>query len=229
MAQPAIPRPRVRWPGTVSAPPPSVFITDASIQSLGRAMSTVESRDLTRTQQAVLATLARLPEPAAHNRVFFEKVLFLLSKSVPQELQDLEESFEPYKYGPYSEFLDEQLLQLQDLGLIEDTTLKSEGRRAAGRVLGDRDFAPVSEALSTIMDSLKGFTVDDLVFLVYRLYPDFTKESAIRQKVKSSRLEHYSVDVDELPEGGSFTVTSDKGSTLNVRKQGDKLLLKPVS
>jgi hypothetical protein len=191
-------------------------------------MTSLVPSDLTETQKAVVATIAGLPRTHQSNRVLFEKVLFLLAKSVPEELPDLEESFHPYKFGPYSEFVDEQILQLGDLGLLKDTALAPAGRELAAMLTREPSFLPIASALARVLDAIEGFSVDDVLFLVYRLYPDFTTESEIRDRVRSPVLAHFSVDLDRVSEGQSMTVTSDKGISLNVRRKGGKLELTPV-
>ena len=184
--------------------------------------------DLTIGQKAVLLTLAKLPTGHRTDRRYFEKILFLLVKSQPKTLEDIEETFEGYKMGPYSEFVDELNHNLEDFGLAKRMELTSTGRALAPKLEADPSLAPIVESLNETLRVTRQFDVNDLLYFVYRLYPEFAQESEFPEEARSRHLEHFTVPVGTLPEGGSVTITSDKGSTLNVRRTNGKLVLTQV-
>lgn len=189
----------------------------------------IEPDDLTVNQKAVLLTLASLPKRYQHDRRFFEKILFLLTKAQPEILADLDQTFEGYKMGPYSEFVDELNHNLEDMGLARRMDLTPEGRALAPKLELEEDLLQVVRSLKQTLDLTKEFDVNDLLYLVYRLYPEFARDSEYPEEARSQRLEHYSVPVSNVREGESLTVSSDKGSSLSVERRGGRLYLKPVA
>lgn len=189
----------------------------------------IEPEDLTVNQKAVLLTLANLPRRYQHDRRFFEKILFLLTKAQPEALEDIDQTFEGYKMGPYSEFVDELNHNLEDLGLAKKMDLTPEGRALAPKLEHEADLMQVVTSLKQTLELTKDFDVNDLLYLVYRLYPEFAKESEYPEEARSHRLEHFSVPISTIKEGGTLTVTSDKGSSISVERRGGKLVLKPVA
>lgn len=184
--------------------------------------------DLTINQKAVLATLSKLPYRYRRDRRFFEKILFLVTKSQPEVLEDIEATFEGYKMGPYNEFVDELNHHLEDYGLLQRMDVTPEGARVAKELESDEELNPVLKSLRETLDLTRDFNVNDLLYFVYSLYPDFARNSQFPEEARSEKLEHFTIAVSKLAEGQSLTVTSDKGSTLSVTLRGGKIEFNPV-
>jgi hypothetical protein len=189
----------------------------------------VDAQDLTVNQKAVLLSLAALPPRFSHDRVYFEKVLFLLAKSDPVDLADIDATFEPWKIGPYNEYVDEVLTGLQDFGVVrgDRMALTPAGEAVAAALSKDPEVVRMRENLSTIVSAIGSFSVDDLLYLVYELYPEFAGKSEVRESARSEKLEHFSVQANKVPEGETISVQSDKGGRLKVRREKDRLLILP--
>ena len=186
-------------------------------------------RDLTLNQKAVLLSLAGLPSRYRHDRVYFEKVLFLLAKSDPKDLPDIDATFESWKFGPYNEYVDEVLTGLQEFGAIrgDQMELTPEGRTLASSLSSDAESARLRANLANILSAVDSLSVDDLLYVVYRLYPEFTKNSEIKDAVRSKTLEHFTIKPDRVIAGETLSVESDKGGKLKVRREGDRLQILP--
>jgi len=184
--------------------------------------------DLTINQKAVLLTLSKLPPQSRHDRRFFEKLLFLVTKAQPELLEDIEDTFEGYRMGPYSEFVDELSHHLEDFGLIKRMDLTGEGRTVAQKLAHDREIAPVLESLDETLNLARDFDVNDLLYLVYKLYPPLAERSEFPEEARSDKLEHFSIPVSRLAEGQSITVSSDKGGSVNATLRNGRLVLTPI-
>ncbi len=185
-------------------------------------------KDLTLNQKAVLLTLSRLPREFATDRVYFEKILFLLTKTQPDLLFDLDATFEAYKIGPYNEYVDEILGDLHNYSLAEGMAITPTGRQVAQTLSADPELAEVPASLESILDAVQELNLDvnDLLYTVYNLYPEYTGLSEHRAEARSSKLQHFTIP---LPEGERpVTIFSDKGGKVNVRKAGDRVVLEPT-
>ena len=109
------------------------------------------------------------------SKVKMQKVLFLVSKALPQAFGD-ELRFEANKKGPYSQTVDDYLNALQDVGLINlpSCTLTEEGQAVVD------DVVP-REPLKGIVDSMKDVVVhlseDELLLMIYNDYPEYRRNS----------------------------------------------------
>ena len=109
------------------------------------------------------------------SKVKMQKVLFLVSKALPQAFGD-ELRFEANKKGPYSQTVDDYLNALQDVGLIN---LPSCALTEKGQAVVD-DVVP-REPLKGIVDSMKDVVVhlseDELLLMIYNDYPEYRRNS----------------------------------------------------
>ncbi len=188
----------------------------------------MEVEDLDASRMAVLLTLDALPPAKQKTRLIFEKILFLLTKNLPDELKDLNATFEAYRFGPYNEYADELIDGLDAAGLVEDGVPTDEGAALARKVRDSGRGAQIAHELEGIVNATREMSTDDILYLVYSLYPDYAQSSEIRGRIRSYRLEHFSISVDELSEGEVMVVRSDKGSRLRVEKHGNRVLLGPA-
>ena len=186
----------------------------------------VNKDDLTIDKKAVLLSLASLDKKNSHYRIYFEKFLFLLTKSLPDILEDLNDTFEAYKMGPYNEYADEIIDGLQDYNLMtSNKDLSEEGRRLVQELRNDPDSQPIVNKIQELNETLVNLDEDDLLYLTYNLYPDYAVQSIISEKAKSDKLEAFKLNVDNLKEGQVLSVRSDKGNNIKVKKEGNKLVI----
>ncbi len=186
----------------------------------------VNKDDLTIDQKAVLLSLASLNKKYSRSRIYFEKFLFLLTKSLPDLLEDLNNTFEAYKMGPYNEYADEIIEGLRDLHLLEpDNQLSEEGEMVVQELRNDKESQPILNKIHELKEILDDINVDDILFLTYKLYPDYASQSVITDKVRSDKLEAYKIDLSNLREGQILSVKSDKGNSIKVKREGNRLVI----
>lgn len=187
----------------------------------------IPASDLTLNQKAVLLSLAALPPRYQHDRVFFEKFLFLVTKSDPEELPAIDSGFEAWKIGPYNEYVDEILGDLQDFQAVtpDRMELTAEGRAAAAALVHDPEAKRVHSIVEQLSSALESMDVDDLLFTVYKLFPEFASRSEIKERIHSRRLEHIHVPVSKIPDRKALILESDKGTKVRVLKEGHRIVI----
>jgi len=136
-----------------------------------------------------------------------QKLFFLLEQesAFNEVYDDVEIEFEPYKYGPFSEQIYDELEMLilwdvieeeemdTDVDSIRDEsdksshankrfTLTEKGEKVASEVNRSLDD-DIEEEFEEIVDEYLDMSVDDLLEYVYKQYPDYTTKSEIKDEV----------------------------------------------
>lgn len=142
--------------------------------------------------------LLLLEEPLS--KLDIQKLAFLLSRD--REVLWRELKFEPYYMGQYSEVLDYDIEELSQLGLVrgddKGVSLTEEGLRVRRKLI--KEAGKFSEKLGfSINDVLReiedlrelrrGLSEDEFLLLVYRTFPEFTVNSAIKDDLEKRREE----------------------------------------
>ena len=186
----------------------------------------VNKDDLTIDQKAVLLSLASLDKKNSRYRIYFEKFLFLLTKSLPDILEDLNGTFEAYKMGPYNEYADEIIDGLQDYNLVKSNNeLSEDGKRLVKELRNDQESKPIFNKIQELNETLKNLDVNDILYLTYNLYPDYAAQSTISEKVTSDKLESFKLNVNDFKEDQILSVRSDKGNDIKIKREGNKLII----
>lgn len=135
-----------------------------------------------------------------------QKLLFLIEKE--SEFNDIYKEisfdFEPYKYGPFSEQVYDEVGFLLNLGALEavepdyemenidaDEEDELRGKRFKLTEKGEKICAELGETLKDeterdmqeVVDEYSTMTNDELLEYVYKQYPDYTVESKIKEKI----------------------------------------------
>ncbi|MDE0268959.1 MAG: hypothetical protein OXI96_07990 [Acidimicrobiaceae bacterium] len=145
-----------------------------------------------------------------------EKFLFLIEQECDYQ-SHIEERFhfEAYNYGPYSKEVYEAVDILKEAGLIEefrkltdsvldsaeellysDTTTEISYERQFSLTENGRTIAnylanqhpKLQKRISNLKDEYGDLTLQDLIFHVYTRYPDYAKNSVIRDKIMGTQF-----------------------------------------
>ena len=123
-----------------------------------------------------------------------EKELFILSKSNPKIQQFFE--FEKHYNGPYSQVLKEVVEEplyyegafaLNENGLYLTTSGKRIFKHLIEENKSDKKFVELINALKLIRDLYDKLSVEELLFLIYVTYPEYTKFSNISDKLLKNK------------------------------------------
>jgi uncharacterized protein (DUF488 family) len=129
-------------------------------------------------QRALLALLDRAGGKATHTEV--TKWAFLLRQETPTRGGSAFYQFVPYKYGPYSFCLFQEVAALAREGLLTETE-HAWSITDAGKAATKQLDTSVQSDVGKIVHSHRGKRRDDLIEYVYSRYPAFTVNSEIRR------------------------------------------------
>jgi len=152
-------------------------------------------KDLTFEQRVTLDAVYRINDLKAKNKmskIKFQKLIFLLSKMYPSELEGISDMFELDAMEPYSEFLDDDCLgRLQDMGLIKDyKQITPEGLEISKQIIQqDENLRKIDKSLKELIEALLPLNDNDILYIIYELYPDYVEKSQVRNMAISEKLE----------------------------------------
>lgn len=160
----------------------------------------------------------------------FQKYAFLLDKMINDEELDEDFNFIPHDFGPWSESLRDILDRLQNYELVNKIpntkpnyilTVKGES------LLHDiqKRYSKLLETAEIISNDFRNFSDDDVISMVYELYPNFTTSSMIKDRVKNCA----NSDFFEIPysqKDGEFEIITRCGNKIIADKKGDKIKIK---
>lgn len=145
-------------------------------------------RDLTVTQKYIVALLGSNGFRPVRGSLWLQKELFALSKMFDDLGQ--ESGFEAYFLGPHSEFVQDEIEDLVQAGLVEkeegQSRLTALGREVFAEVAKELEDAK-AEAISDIKDFLNDMTEAELLGFVYFSYPEMRDESLRFKEVEKER------------------------------------------
>jgi uncharacterized protein YwgA len=127
-------------------------------------------------------------------RTRLEKLAFIIQMKVIEGLHlgITNESYEfrPFNYGPYTEEVLDDIVSLQMVGLVQidgepdsEQTFRitREGQTAVERLLTDKRIPPILvEEIRRVKTVYGRLSLDKLIGLVYREWPEFTEKSEIK-------------------------------------------------
>ena len=182
-------------------------------------------KDLTFEQKVILDAIYRIDDLKAKrkmSKVKFEKLMFLLAKMYPSQLEEINDTFEPYAMGPFNEYLeDDGLGRLEDLGLIKDhKEITPEGLEIAKQnIQRDDNLKEIDKSLKQLIKILSPLSNNDILYITYNLYPKYAERSQVKHMAKSENFETYEVDLNEISKRPSETIEikSDKGNRLKIK------------
>lgn len=135
--------------------------------------------------QSIIILLANAGNIPIKGRTWLQKEMFLLSERVEKIREDA--SYEPDLMGPYSDVIEEELIQLENLGivLIDDNkiSITPSGKQVA-RILEKKEPVEVLQYIKDYKEFLNDLSQDELLCFVYSSRPDMTKESVKFEKLK---------------------------------------------
>lgn len=121
---------------------------------------------------------------ALHRPVQVQKLLFLIDRSIADQIGGPFFDFQPYNYGPFDKGVYEVLEELAGDGLVEivrENTWNDYQLTPAGQSGGDHLLrqlhAPVRDYIVTLSNFVRGLSFTQLVTAIYRAYPDMRANS----------------------------------------------------
>ncbi|ASJ16726.1 hypothetical protein A3L04_06390 [Thermococcus chitonophagus] len=156
-----------------------------------------ENKQIITLRDMVLILLYAQKDKPIHSRIMLFKEIFLLYKEILSKYTNVfilqDPKFFGYKYGPYSFELAEIIKQLYWNGLIdiygrrntrkETFKLTPKGEEEAHKIFSSLP-KELQEDIKKMRIGWDQLGIDGILRYVYRNYPDYTKQSEIKDKYK---------------------------------------------
>ena len=160
------------------------------------------------------------------DKTSLQKIVFLLTKSYPNDLNRYNNDFVPYDFGPYSEEVEEDVAWMQTIGVLDyQLKVREENNNLITQIesLNPEIIDHVDEFMTGFIDLNR----DELLYIVYNLYPTYITSSKIVRKVnKLVKFESFKIPLSKLEETQTLQIVSDKGNVVSVRLENGKLIVK---
>lgn len=150
------------------------------------------------------------------SRLKLQKIIFLSSNILKIDIAD---NFEAYDYGMYNEAVMEEVL---DMSEIIDSS-KKLSLTDFGLAIYNRLIEILDQKIIVLFQSLGTLTEDDLLNIAYHLYPEYTVNSKIKDKV-IPKTQETTISIDNL----LSTSLTTKKSKYGIKKVGDSIEITKV-
>jgi uncharacterized protein YwgA len=127
-------------------------------------------------------------------RTRIEKLTFLVQKEIVEKqnirVSDQDYSFKPWKFGPYTTEVIDDLEMLKEWGLVsisgfdenQEFVITEKGRQIIERIIKERKMPPsLLPQIESIKKEYGRLSLDALLKKVYLKYPEYTKRSEIKE------------------------------------------------
>jgi uncharacterized protein YwgA len=145
--------------------------------------------DLTDLDLAILHLLHAGDNDPLKGKVAFQKEMFLIADFIDKIREQAE--FIPHTFGPYSEAAENEIGNLQALGLVEERGQEYYITPNGVAALDKVNAAFTGEEIEAIEDFkkfLNDLTQDELLLFTYVSYPKYKEESAVYERVIRKRI-----------------------------------------
>lgn len=144
--------------------------------------------DLTLTQKYIVLLLGANDFQPLRGNLWLQKELFVLSEAF-EDLRE-ESDFEPYFLGPHSEFVEDEVDDLIQVGLIEKEKNQpglTEFGRDIHREISRNIEKKRIETVSDMKDLLNNMTERELLGFIYFSFPEMKEESPRFKEIERDR------------------------------------------
>lgn len=177
----------------------------------------VSENDLTDEQKAVLFIINKLTERFAIDNLYIQKAVFLISKILPDTVAIYD--YEPHNFGMFSPEVESIIKREQDLNLIRDLEITDIGKNVIEKISNTERMKEINQ----IFLDIEGLGKEDVLYLLYKLYPEFTINSKIKERVDSYRLQSAIIPTGDLKDGQEIVIKTDKGNFIKVKRIRDTI------
>ncbi len=185
----------------------------------------VEIEDLTQEQRFLLIVLDKFGKDILKDNLYLQKVFFLITKIFPKELEYFNTDYSAYNLGPYSTLVSETVERVKELGIIDRDTdnFSEEGLKLLRRV-ENKEKSKVQE-VNEFLTAIEKIPKDELLYVIYTLYPEYAIKSKIKDQVHSALYESTTIELEKLKEGEEVMFKTDKNNFVKVIKRKGKIVI----
>ncbi len=177
----------------------------------------VSENDLTDEQKAVLFIISKITDRFAVDNLYIQKAVFLISKILPESVAIYD--YEPHNFGMFSPEVESIIKREQDLNLMKDLEITDVGKSVVEKISNTAGISKINQVFADIENLGK----EDVLYLLYKLYPEYTVNSTIKERVDSYRLQSAVIPAGELTEGQEMVIKTDKGNFIKVKRIKDTI------
>jgi len=138
------------------------------------------------TLQNVILALLAIDNKPIHGKIKIQKMIFLLSHIIPELKEEV--SYEAYDYGMYDSAVDDalDLLESENLIVISDNNeIRLVDKNSGEEAL--KSLEKYKDKIKEIKDTYNDLTEDELLAIIYTLFPEYTKYSEKREEIERKR------------------------------------------
>lgn len=144
---------------------------------------------LDKLQKALVYLIYLKNNEAIKGRTMMQKEMFLVAKLIPEVWETAD--FVSYNHGAYSEYIDISLEDLKSYEVINEEDSKivlTKFGEEIAKVIENSFSGEEKDAILEFKDFLNQMTLDEALVYSYFSFPEFTKDSAIIERVKLNRI-----------------------------------------
>lgn len=152
------------------------------------SITKVNLEQLSPIQALILLLLDSDDARPVKGKTWLQKEMFLILKNTKKEIAE-EAQFEPHHYGPYSEVIESELVNMKLLGLVEEDKqikITMKGREVA-RELERYVRKEFLEIIEDVKKELNDLSEDELLAYIYFTFPEMTTESRALERIMKKR------------------------------------------
>ena len=166
-----------------------------------------------------------LGKKALKDNLYLQKIFFLVTKLFPKEMEYFDIDYSAYNLGPYSTLVSETVERLNELDIIDlkNGDLSESGHKLLKKV--ENEDNQKANTLNEFLNKIEKLPKDELLYVIYTLYPNYTVNSKIKKLINSHLFESATIKLENLSEDKETTFITDKGNKIRVKKSNGKIVI----
>jgi len=140
------------------------------------------------TKQQMVLTALTPAEGESHTPVQVQKLLFILEKKIPEQLNGPHFDFQPYHYGPFDRAVYAELEELESQNMLEINLhgswrtykLTKEGQSAGVNLLNNLS-SPTRDFIVKVSEFVRRLSFSELISAIYKAFPETRKHSVFQE------------------------------------------------
>lgn len=112
-----------------------------------------------------------------------------------------------------------------DLSLLEPDKLEltAQGKGLIPKI--EKINGEIITKINDVIEGIKDLSKKDLLYICYSLYPDFTTNSKIKERVDSNVFEKIEIDLNDLKDTDTLRIKTDKGNQITAKISNNKIII----
>ena len=195
----------------------------------------IDLDDYSDVAKLAISLIGTDPNGILNDKLRIHKLAFLTDKILKDEDLDEDLDFVPHYMGPYAENLDDSIDKMSNQGIIKkneigkgiEYSLTKLGKLVLGKIKSEK--LPVYDIAKDVNEDMINFKSMEITSLVYDLYPDFAKNSLIKEKLpKTNKYDHFSINLDSDMNKIEIITTKNGLSLMISREDNSHIIIRGI-